>query len=189
MLILDTRGELKLRWPIFLVAGLFIIQISAHIIDVSSVLALPIVALTLISEIALIFTGFWLITQQQYKQGGILLIFFLLSLVLSGVPFFYKGLAIQAARHISFSLNKEKYFKEISKTKPDADGLRFKEFLLGGSMLNPVVLVYDESDELSLSESIRSDKWKKKFSNSELQHCSYNAQKIKKHFYIIDYSC
>ena len=132
--------------------------------------------------------------HKQYTSAISLILAIPLLIFVSGIPFVYGGYALHTSRYIKITLNEKQYVEAINLTQPDKNGFRFKEFLWGGFMSNPVMLVYDESDELALPQKQRSKIWWNKVGanggvNSEFSQCQYGVQKIKSHFYVVDFGC
>lgn len=180
--------------PMILIIGIFAIQTFAHFIDVSSVLAIPVALISPIIEVSFLYLGIKHIVKRRYKSAMSLMLATPLLMLVAGIPFIYGGCTLKTARYIKVTLNEDQYLKAINETEPDAQGFRFKQFLWGGFMLNPVALVYDESDELALPQELRSKVWWNKVGanggvNSEFAQCRYSAQKIKSHFYAVDFGC
>jgi hypothetical protein len=91
--------------------------------------------------------------------------------------------------YVHFQVSRSSYEKQVSAT-PTSDGLRFVRFDWGGFMLNPIEVVYDESDEVALQEDQRSEAWKERVGiRSEYYGCSFGALPLAKHYYIVRFSC
>lgn len=174
---------------VILIISIFAIQTFAHFIDVSSVLAIPVALISPIIEASFLYFGIKHIVKRRYKSAMSLMLAIPLLMLVAGIPFIYGGCTLKTARYIKVTLSEDQYLKAINETKPDAHGFRFKEFPWGGFMSNPVILVYDESDELALPQEQRSEAWWKKLRDSPFAQCRYSVQKIKSHFYAVDFGC
>lgn len=90
--------------------------------------------------------------------------------------------------YIRFKYHEETYLNEVSKA--DKTILQFVKFSWGGFMMNPTILVFDESDELSLPGKAKTEKWWSVVGkDSEFGVCNWDAEKISGHFYVVNFSC
>lgn len=76
-----------------------------------------------------------------------------------------------------------------SQIKPlnSADGPRFAMFGRDSFMMNPIYIVYDESDQLLLPQQMWRASWRGW--KTEFASCKYSANKTGQHFYIVRFSC
>lgn len=175
--------------PFILIIGIFIFQTAADCIDVTSMLSMPSVLVSPIIEAVFFYFAIKYLVRRKYKSVMSMVLAIPLLMFVAGIPFIYGGYTLKMGRYIKITLNEEQYYKVINETKPDAKGFRFKEFRWGGFMLNPVILIYDESDELALPTEQRSQVWWNKLKDSPLDECRNTVQKIKTHFYVVDFGC
>jgi len=73
---------------------------------------------------------------------------------------------------------------------PGDQGRRFAAFSWGGFMLNPVYLVYDESDEVGLPPDQRTKAWLARSGQlGEFSVCKDGAHRVRAHYYVVHFSC
>lgn len=73
---------------------------------------------------------------------------------------------------------------------PRDQGPRFAAFSWGGFMLNPVYLVYDESNEVGLPAERRTKAWlARKGQLGEFSVCKEGVHRVRAHYYVVYFSC
>jgi hypothetical protein len=192
------KKDTYLAMPIILVVILFFIVTALEYEPAISLLTLPIILSVPIIAAFYLYLGIKNIVYMRYKSAASLIVAIPLLPLALGLPIaggMTNALALKTAYYIKLSLNEKRYLDEVKLDKPNMDGFRYKEFDWGGGfMLNPVYLVYDESDELELPQDRRSKIWWNKVGanygeNSEFARCQYGVHKIKQHFYVVNFSC
>ena len=93
-------------------------------------------------------------------------------------------LAIETGEKIHFQLMRSSYLDEVSKLPPGEP--RFAIWRWGGFVVGHAV-VYDESDEIALSE--QSPAWKKRVADTEVGMCGALASSLGGHFYLARTGC
>ncbi|MDP2025826.1 hypothetical protein [Sulfuriferula sp.] len=90
--------------------------------------------------------------------------------------------------HVRFHVHKEEYLSNAEMDRSNSP--KFIRFSWGGFMLNPVDLVFDESDELSFPDRAKSESWWLRVGKqSEFGICNWSAYKVGEHFYVVRFSC
>lgn len=100
-----------------------------------------------------------------------------------GTPNIWGSYAYRVSQIFKLELRKEEYFSSINKIVPDENGKRFYSTGWGGFMLNGIDLVYDESDEIQMKSSMRSETWKRKPNRFQYDEC--RTQFLLSHFYLV----
>ena len=89
---------------------------------------------------------------------------------------------------IRLQISKPEYFRMIE-AAGGGGSPRFASFAWSGwAGLGLISMIYDESDELLLDESKRSQAWKQRMKNTELG-CAFMAHHMEGHFYKVHYQC
>jgi hypothetical protein len=90
---------------------------------------------------------------------------------------------------VHFWVKRGRYDAEVAKLPRD-QGPRFAAFTLGGFMLNPSYVVFDESDEIALPPGRQSPGWEERAGHAaEIGSCPYDAHHLGAHFYVVRFSC
>lgn len=189
-------GRLDVIFLIVL-AFLFFLEVAIWLDDGLLVFLLfPIMLAVPIVVLVLLILSILRIRRRQIRSGVSLALTIPVWIFMLGFPSFlfgfsgvYSGYSEFVAYSIKLGLNEEQYLKEIMVVQADSDGYRYKAFDWGGFMLNPVDLIYDESDELALPPERRSKAWWKKVERSEFVACTHSAKKLKAHFYVVRFGC
>lgn len=104
------------------------------------------------------------------------------------VPRVYLGFMGRWIDYARFHINKEEYLRNVQMNRSKSP--KFIRFGWGGFMLNPVELVFDESDELSYPNRAKpEDWWLRAGKQSEFGVCNWGAYKVGEHFYVVRFSC
>lgn len=91
--------------------------------------------------------------------------------------------------YIRFIANKNEYMSVVD-ALPKNKEPRYAVFSWGGFFTNPIQLIFDESDELSLPTERRSNAWWERIGeNSEFKVCKHDARKLYSHFYVVGFNC
>jgi len=112
-------------------------------------------------------------------------------LVIGGItlaPRVYLGFMGRWIDYARFYVHKEEYLNNVEMDRSNSP--KFIRFSWGGFMLNPVDLVFDESDELSFPDRAKSEGWwLRAGKQSEFGTCNWGAHKVGEHFYVVRFSC
>jgi hypothetical protein len=176
-------------WPVGLVAALFVVQVGLLYAEVTLVLGAPILLSVPLLAGLFLYHATKNFRGRRRGAAAVRIAAVPLLVLALGFPLLGGGHARVISHHIRIAINDDPYMATIRATAPDANGFRYLEFDLGGFMLNPVKLIYDESDELDMPAENRSAAWWKKVQGSELAVCRYQVTKVKTHFYAVDFSC
>ncbi|HXQ68613.1 MAG TPA: hypothetical protein VN980_18745 [Alphaproteobacteria bacterium] len=98
------------------------------------------------------------------------------------------GFATQTGEYIHFRAKRAAYLADIAKLPTDK-GPRLVVIHWGGFLGSYRAVVYDESDEVVLSEEKRSAVWKKRTERTELACEVVHAESVGIHFYIVRIAC
>jgi hypothetical protein len=193
---LPPKKDAFLVKPIILVVVLFLIEAVPWYFDLNSSYTLFIVLAALVVATVFLVIGIKHLVQGRYKLALFLILF---------IPF--QVLLLQSAQYVAYhtklTLHEKQYLEEIKLAQPDENGLRYKSFLWSGRYGEGTELVYDESDELELTEPPRTYGWwwkaweiKVDRENEERakataaeEVCPYGVYKMKSHFYVVVFSC
>lgn len=93
--------------------------------------------------------------------------------------------AIECGNSIHFLAMRRSYLEEVSKL-PSSDEPRFAVWEWGGFGVGHAV-VYDESDEIELTE--QSSSWKKRVAKTEVGMCGVRGSPLGNHFYLVRTGC
>ena len=98
--------------------------------------------------------------------------------LLFGIPFCSFGYLYWAAKLFRLEINYVEYMAIVENATPDEDGYKFISIPWGGSSLNGVDLIYDESDKILRKINGGTDQFSNSYKDCHIRH-------LKAHFYLV----
>lgn len=193
----SAKKDAFLAFPYILTIVLFVVQAVLIFDDDERTIALQILIVLSLPVIVLLFLllGIKYLVQKRSKSSASLIFSIPILIFLIGFP----GASTwgQYARDLAyfsrFTKHEAEYLEAIKSTSPDSRGFRYKEFVwdfrFGGEGTR---LIYDESDELRLSEERRSQAWWNNIdehSRGYFENCLSGVYEVKLHFYVVRLIC
>ena len=194
---MDDTQDRFLRWPSLWVLGACFFFVFMHSFNGGDLL----LVLMLLSPLPYLsaFGAFWLACtalvllwgalRHRHWRRGLSAAVLPVSLMLACLnPKDAMTLAERVGDRVRLQFLKPGYFEKINSSNSERDQ-RLAVFLWGGfAGLGERAMVYDESDEILLEESQRSDAWKKRAEKTDLA-CKFMALPMEGHFYKVYLDC
>ncbi len=177
-------------WPLALAmagpAGLILLWSISF--DAAFLFALPFLALWALVALCVLLVAI-IFAIERFWRGALSLALLPLAVLVTFLNFMSVwGFAIQTGEYIHFRAKRAAYLADIAKLPTDK-GPRLVVIHWGGFLGSYRAVVYDESDEVVLSEEKRSAAWKKRTEETELACEVVHAEPVGNHFYIVRIAC
>jgi len=155
--------------------------------DAAFILAFPWLALWALVAFVLLLVAVIAMLRRQWLKALSLALCPLAVLVAFLNFFAVWGFCMETGEYIHFRAKRSHYLAEVAKLPAD-QGPRLAIFDWGGFAGSHAV-VYDESDEIMLSEAEESADWKNRIEGTELVCGVVGAEPVGDHFYIVRIRC